>query len=245
MAPPRCTHISFKGSQGFWSQLQPNKGGWGLDRAPPFRKPWGHRVPHFQQLRGDSGRGNLAFWIQSRVPARLLLWGDHGEHSSRTWGGRWATSPALARELVQALHQANSCGAPHSTGVWRGWDSWDGEGEEQGGPDWGNWEKKTPKSEILAGGRAGEINLLLQQSWGQKHSRRRGVNRDWRGGQWHETPRALLLGVHGPSSLQTRLLRRSHRRGGEGAASSARSLPCLLPARPRLPKAPPRCSAWL
>ena len=129
-------------------------------------------APRFQQLRRDSGRGNLAFQIQLRVPTRNPAPGRAGgtrqrqgcSQASSMWGGRWGASAALTREPVRLLRRHVPAEPPWSMGVWLGWDSQDGEGEERGGPDWGNWERKTPKSEILAGGRAAEINLLLKQS---------------------------------------------------------------------------------
>lgn len=47
-----------------------------------------------------------------------------------------------------------------------GRDGWDGMGKERSreAPCWGNWERRMPKSDIPAGGRAATTSLFLQQS---------------------------------------------------------------------------------
>lgn len=114
-----------------------------------------------------------------------------------------------------------------------------GEGEERGGPDWGNWERKMLKSEILAGGRAAEINLLKQN---QRPKPPLGGGVDLKG-----------TGAQASSMrpAQGFIDRRARPQPPPGTHSSTRATLvvgscrcCLLPVL-LLPLAPLRSSAWL
>lgn len=81
---------------------------------------------------GDSRRGNTAFWIWLRVLAQNLTQQHGGQEVGTLRTGPTPPSGQFCRALLEHVSPA-------------GYDSQDGEGEEQGGPDWGNWERKMPK----------------------------------------------------------------------------------------------------
>lgn len=104
------------------------------------------------ELQGDSRRGNSFLDL---VLAQNSL--------SSMWGRRWGPS-----ELVQLLHQDSSAELYWSMRVQQAMTARMGKGRRREAQIGVTGRGTHQKSEILAGGRAAEINFLLKQSQGPK-----------------------------------------------------------------------------
>lgn len=141
---PAAPRFLLKAPNGFGPQQHPGRNPAPGHGSRPERGGMGHptfnssRVtghPASNSSRGTPGGETWLFGSNRGSQHITLLRGEQGGQGSSSG----------------CSHASSTVEPPRSMGVQPGWDS--REGEEQGGPDWGNWERKTPKSEILAGGK--------------------------------------------------------------------------------------------
>lgn len=117
---------------------------------------------------------------------------------SSMWDRRWGPS-----ELVQLLHQDSSAELYWSTGVQQAMTARMGKGRSREAQIGVTGRERRQKSEILAGGRAAEINFLLKQSQGPETPFGEGdleVNRE---GATRDPPGICCWACRNPAPFRT------------------------------------------